>query len=57
MGRMDQSMQMIAIMQEFHWTYNEYMDTPNYVLTLIIEKMKRDSKAEEMRAKSLHRGY
>lgn len=57
MGRMDRTMQMIAIMQEFHWTYQEYQNTPNYVLTLIMEKMKRDTKEREMRAKSQNRGY
>ena len=56
MGRMDRSMQMIAIMQEFHWTYEQYQNTPNYVLTLIVEKMKRDTKEQELRSKSLNRG-
>ena len=56
MGRMDGSMQMITIMQEFHWTYEEYQNAPNYVLTLIKEKMRRDAKEQEMKAKSAYRG-
>lgn len=51
MGRMDRPMQMVAIMQEFGWTYDEYMGSPNYVLTLITEKMKRDRKQQELAAK------
>lgn len=51
MGRMDEEMQRIAIMQEFGWTFEQYMQTPQYVLTLIMEKMKRDRKQQEMAAK------
>lgn len=51
MGRMDRPMQMVAVMQEFGWTYDQYMSTPNYVLTLITEKMKRDRKAQELATK------
>ena len=57
MGRMDRSMQMIAIMQEFGWTYEEYVNTPNWVITLIQEKIKRDNKRSEMAAKQSNRGY
>lgn len=56
MGRMDQPMQMIAVMQEFQWTYDEYMNTPSYVITLIMEKMKRDRKKQELEAKRGGRG-
>lgn len=51
MGRMDREMQRIAIMQEFGWTYAEYMETPTHVLTLIHEKMSRDRKRQEQAAK------
>lgn len=51
MDRMDRTMQMIAIMQEFGWTYQQYMDTPTYILTLIMEKLKIDRKREEKAAK------
>ena len=57
MGRMERTMQMIAIMQEFHWTYQDYQNAPAYVLSLIREKMKRDAKEQEMKANSAHRGY
>jgi len=48
MGRMDKPMQMIAIMQEFGWSYQEYTNTPTYVISLITEKMKRDRKRQEI---------
>lgn len=51
MRRMDRSMQMIAVMQEFGWTYEQYMNTPSFVLTLILEKMRRDQKEQELAAK------
>ena len=56
MGRMDRPMQMVAIMQEFGWTYDQYMATPNYVITLIMEKMKRDRKEQELAAKRARHG-
>ncbi len=49
-------MQMVAIMQEFGWTYDEYMSTPNWVATLIMEKMKRDRKEEQLAAKRRSHG-
>jgi hypothetical protein len=56
MGRMDRDMQMLAIMQEFGWTYQEYMNQPSWVLTLIVEKLKRDRKREERAVTKSHRG-
>lgn len=55
MRRMDPSMQMVAVMQEFGWTYQEYMDTPNWVIQLILEKLKLDRKEEEIASRK-HRG-
>jgi hypothetical protein len=51
MGRATKPMQAIAIMQEFGWSWEEYLATPTYVLTLITEKMKRDRKQQELAAK------
>lgn len=51
MGRATKPMQAIAIMQEFGWTYEEYLNTPKYILDLIPEKMKRDRKEQELAAK------
>ncbi len=51
MGRATKPMQAIAIMQEFGWTYEEYLNAPNFILELIPEKMKRDRKKEELAAK------
>ena len=48
MGRMTKPMQAIAIMQEFGWTYEEYLSTPSHILALIPEKMKRDRKRQEL---------
>lgn len=44
-------MQMVAVMQEFGWTYDEYMNTPAHVIAAIHEKMKRDHKRQEKAAK------
>jgi len=56
MGRMDATMQAVAIMQEFGWTYQEYLDSPKFILTLIVEKMRRDRKEQELAANKTHRG-
>lgn len=56
MGRMDRTMQMVAILQEFGWTYEQYQNTPNYVVSLIVEKMRRDRKEQELAAKKANRG-
>lgn len=53
---MDGDMQMIAIMQEFGWTYNEYVEQPQWVLDLVIGKITRDSKEQELAAKRANRG-
>ena len=50
MGRMTKPMQAIAVMQEFGWTYEEYLNAPKFILDLIPEKMKRDRKRQEMEA-------
>lgn len=56
MGRMDASMQMVAICQEFGWTYEEYVSQPAWFLTLIREKLVRDRKEQELALKSSRRG-
>ena len=43
-------MQIVAICQEFGWTYQEYMSQPSWFLTLIREKMVRDNKEQERAA-------
>lgn len=48
---MDGAMLMVAICQEFHWTYDEYMRQPSWFLTLVREKLIRDRKEEELAAK------
>lgn len=57
MGRLNKPMQAIAIMQEFGWTFEQYENTPNYIIALIIEKMKRDRKKQELDAKRTKRGH
>jgi len=42
---------MIHIMETFSWTYDEYLETPLWVIDLIIEKMKLDHKEEVKRNK------
>lgn len=48
---MDKPMQMLAVMHEYGWTYDDYMNTPAWVLSLIMEKMRIDRKKEELAAK------
>jgi hypothetical protein len=56
MGRMDGYMQMVAVCQEFGWTYQEYISQPAFFLYLIREKIMRDNKAQEMQLKQKRRG-
>lgn len=56
MGKADAHMQMVAICQEFGWTYEEYMNQPNFFLTLVREKIVRDNKAQEMELKKAKYG-
>lgn len=56
MGKMDGLMLMVAICQEFGWTYFEYMSQPQWFLTLIREKMMRDNKEQELSLKKMRRG-
>lgn len=53
---MDSTMQMVAICQEFGWTYQEYMSQPTFFLTLIREKMQRDNKERERELNKMKRG-
>lgn len=46
----------IAIMQEMGWTYEEYERTPAFIISLIVEKLKRDKKNQERASKKQHRG-
>jgi hypothetical protein len=55
MERMDATMQMIVVMKDFGWTYQEYMDTPAFILSVIMEKMRIDQKKEKMAAKRANR--
>lgn len=56
MGKMDGQMQIVAVCQEFGWTYDEYMSQPAWFLTLIREKLIRDAKAQERDLKHIKRG-
>lgn len=57
MGRMTKPMQAIAIMQEFGWTWDQYQNTPHHIITLTIEKMRRDRKRQELEANRAQRGH
>jgi hypothetical protein len=35
---------MLTIMEQYHWSYEDYMNTPVYILDLIIEKNNTDAK-------------
>lgn len=56
MGKMNSTMMMVAICQEFGWTYAEYISQPNFFLELIKQKLTRDSKEQELQAKQARRG-
>lgn len=56
MGKMDHLMLMATICKDYGWTYDEYMDQPNFFINLIREKMVRDQKREEMEYKKMNRG-
>lgn len=56
MGRLNGAMQMVAIMQEFGWTYEQYQSQPQEVIVLILEKMRIDSKERELAAKRIQHG-
>lgn len=55
MGRTDALMLMVTICQEFGWTYDEYMQQPQYFLELLLEKMKCNQKEMELQAKKRNR--
>lgn len=56
MGRMTKPMQTVAIMQEFGWSWEDYQNTPNYILTLATEKLRIDQKTRELEAKRTNIG-
>jgi len=56
MGRADRLMQMVTICQEFGWTYQEYMEQPDYFIALMRGKLVRDNKAQERAAKRMRHG-
>jgi hypothetical protein len=41
----------VAIMEQFGWTYEEYLDTPTFVIELITEKIRIDAQRAEQEAK------
>ena len=47
MGYMDKDMLIIAICEKFGWTYCEYLDQPQFLIDLIIEKIKIDNQKVE----------
>ena len=49
-------MLMVTILEQTGWTYEQYQDTPAYVLELIREKMVRDNKERELQSRKLRHG-
>lgn len=49
-------MMVVAICQEFGWTYDEYMRQPSFFLEMVKEKLIRDQKEQEMSIKRMERG-
>jgi hypothetical protein len=37
-------MNVVVICQEMGWTYQEYLDAPNWFINLLVEKMNQDGK-------------
>lgn len=44
-------MLMIAICQEMKWTYQDFINQPKFFIDLLIEKIKRDNKEQELKSK------
>jgi hypothetical protein len=40
-------MQIVAIMQEMGWTYNEYMNNPKFYIDLLKDKLEIDGKNQQ----------
>jgi|GEM_PF-6524891 len=40
-------MNMLSIMEAYHWSYDEYMNTPQSVIELIIAKSNIDAKKQK----------
>lgn len=53
MGRVGPLMLIASICQEFGWTYDEYLDQPEFFLQAVREKMLKDRKREELALKSM----
>jgi hypothetical protein len=53
---MDELMQVVAICEQYGWTYQEYEQQPAFFITLIKERMRIDTKAQELEAKRQYRG-
>lgn len=53
MGRLGPLMLAVSVCQEFGWTYDEYMDQPEFFLQAVREKMLKDRKREELTLKSI----
>lgn len=49
-------MLIVSICQEFGWTYDEYMDQPDYFVQAIREKLVRDRKREKLEIKHMRHG-
>lgn len=45
-------MMMVAVCQEFGWTYDEYLDTPSWFLDLVKAKLQIDNRNLERRIKN-----
>lgn len=46
----------VTVCEMFGWTYQEYLDTPAFIIELIKEKMMRDNKEKERAIKKANRG-
>lgn len=55
MGRMDRTMQAVAVMKDYGWTYEQYLDTPAFILSVIMEKMRIDQKKDKIAANRSNR--
>lgn len=53
---MDELMQMVAICEQYGWTYQQYEEQPAFFISLVKERMRIDSKAQELAAKKVNRG-
>lgn len=56
MGKLDRHMFIVAVCEQFGWTYEQYWDQPVHFLELIRGKLECDNKEKAMALRKSKRG-